>query len=271
MEGLPMNAGRFLMMSALLAVVLSLAACQSLPGGGGAESETAARARADSLARLAQLDRGKEGFIAYCAMCHGDGGNGDGDAAAAILKRSGVTVARLNDRELVGELSEAQVRDIIANGGSHTGRSNLMPAWGEKLDPGVIADIASFVKVLADSNPAIPMSTIQRYVQSPPGVPADGRPLFLAHCSACHGPNGKGDGTFADALWKSHQVRPRDLTDSTYLATRTDRELFATISLGGGHFRKSTFMPSWTGELSPEQIKSIVAYVRVLSNTKPQP
>jgi hypothetical protein len=66
-------------------------------------------------------------------------------------------------------------------------------------------------------------------------------------------------------------VRPRDLTDSTYIATRSDRELFAVVSRGGGHFKKSTFMPSWTVTLSPAQIRSLVAYIRYVSHTTAKP
>jgi mono/diheme cytochrome c family protein len=42
------------------------------------------------------------------------------------------------------------------------------------------------------------------------------------------------------------------------------------VSLGGGHFRKSNYMPEWNGQLSPAQIKSVVAYVREISGTHHQ-
>lgn len=265
-----MNPSRLLLVPGALALVLTLVSCQARQTGSTA-SRPSPRAIADSLARMAALDRGKEAFVAYCAMCHGDGGNGDGDVAGAILKKTGIQVARLNDRELVGPRSEKEIAEVIAKGGAHTGRSNLMPAWGERLDPVVIADIAAFVKSLADSNPAIPRATIEHYLSAPPGVPAEGRVLFLHHCSACHGAYGKGDGSYGDVLWSTHQVRPRNLTDSTYLAAKSDEQLFATISLGGGHFRKSAFMPSWTGTMTPAQIKSVASYVREISHTAARP
>ena len=40
------------------------------------------------------------------------------------------------------------------------------------------------------------------------------------------------------------------------------------IALGGGHFRKAVFMPSWTVTLTPAQIKSVVAYIRSISHTR---
>ena len=265
-----MRAGRFSIVLGL-AWVLLLGGCQARQKTEAASSQPSPQAIADSLARLAQIERGQHAFISYCAMCHGNGGNGDGDAAAAILKDSGVKVARLNDRDVIGQLTSSKIREVIARGGAHTGRSNLMPSWGDRLDPKVIDDLVTFVMTLQDSNPAIPQATLQHYLESPPGVPADGRELFLHHCSACHGAYGKGDGTFAEQLWQAHHVRPRNLTDSTYLATKTDRQIYATIALGGGHFRKSAFMPAWAVTLSPAQIKSILAYVREISHTAPRP
>lgn len=265
-----MKVARFSIVVGILAAAGAIVSCQSRPKP-AANAQPSARAIADSLERIAKIERGRVTFVSYCAMCHGDGGNGDGDAAPAIFKRAGVKVARLNDRETVSRLSIQDVKNVIARGGAHTGRSNLMPSWGEKLEPKMIDDLAAFVVSLSDSNPAIPQATIQQYLESPPGVPADGRVLFLHHCSACHGAYGKGDGSFGEQLWQAHKVRPRNLTDSTYLASRTDQQLFATVSLGGGHFRKSVFMPSWTVTLSPAQIKSVVAYVREISHTAAKP
>ena len=65
-----------------------------------------------------------------------------------------------------------------------------------------------------------------------------------------------------------HQIRPRNLTDSTYFATKTDQELYATISLGGAHMGKSMYMPSWSYTFPPAQIKDLLAYVRAISHTQ---
>jgi len=264
-----MKISRHLTVPGLLMVVLGV--CASCQPRNKAEAPATSVISADSLNKLAALQRGQEAFLAHCAMCHGDGGNGDGDVAVAIRQRSGVTVARLNDRETLSRLTRADVIRVIEQGGAHTGRSNLMPAWGNMLDRGLIGDIADFVMTLADSNPAIPRSTMQHYLEAPSGVPSEGRELYVHHCAACHGSFAKGDGPLAEQLWNTHHVRPRNLTDSTYIAGKTDQQLFAIISLGGGHFRKAVQMPAWTVTLTPAQIKSIVAYVREVSNTAPRP
>jgi mono/diheme cytochrome c family protein len=217
-----------------------------------------------------QLQRGQEAFLAYCAVCHGDRGAGDGEMAAP-LRQSGVIVAHLDDEERARQLGRDAVRKVIAEGGAHTGRSNLMPGWGERLSETTIDDILAHVLTLPGSRPGVTEATLQKYLEAPPGVPAEGRRVYLHFCSACHGPYGKGDGTYAEALRQQHNIRPRDLTDSSFIARETDQSLFAIISLGGGHMGKSTFMPAWTVSLTPAQIKDVVSYVREISRSAPQP
>jgi mono/diheme cytochrome c family protein len=162
------------------------------------------------------------------------------------------------------------VAHVIERGGAHTGRSNLMPAWSERLAADEIERIADFVMALPDLHHEVPSSILTRYLEAPPGASEDGRKLFVMMCSACHGPYGHGDGRFADTLWARNKIRPRDLTDSVYFASKTDREVFAIISLGGGFFHKSPFMPVWEISLSPAQINDLVAYIRSISRTAPR-
>jgi len=272
-----MRIARWSSISLLLVAVVSLvASCQPrTPDAGSAgtaavaDSVRPAPPSPDSLRKLAAIVRGSKAFLAYCAMCHGDGGNGDGETAVAF-HRKGANIARLNDPDRMEKLTRDQVRKVIMDGGAHTGRSNLMPAWGEKLGPGIVSDITEYVLTLQNDNPAIPKSTIGHYLEAPPGVPADGRRIFVHYCVVCHGEQGKGDGTFAERLFTERKVRPRNLTDSTYLGKLSDERIFAVVSLGGGHFKKSNYMPEWNGQLSPAQIKSVIAYVREISGTRHQ-
>ena len=106
------------------------------------------------------------------------------------------------------------------------------------------------------------------FLAAPPGSPPEGRRLFVYYCAMCHGPEGRGDGALADTLWARNRIRPQNLTDSTYFATRTDQQLFALISLGGAHFHKGGSMPMWSVTLKPAQIKDLISYIRSISRTK---
>src|ERR1044072_6944471 len=268
-----MRALRFSLAAIVLLAVAS-GGCQPTPTTSRATAASpppAASAHvADSLRTLAQLELGQHTFLAYCAMCHGNQGNGDGEVSS-VLRSKGITVARLNDGQRMSALNKDQIAKIIAEGGAHTGRSNLMPAWGEMLGQEMVDALATYVMTLSAAHPAIPGETLEQYLAAPPGTPADGRTLYVHHCAACHGESAKGDGPIGERLWADHKVRPRNLTDSTYIATRSDRELLAVVSVGGGHLKKSTLMPAWTVTLSPAQIRDLVAYVRSISHTAARP
>jgi mono/diheme cytochrome c family protein len=250
------------MLSALTLAV----SCQPKP----AKDAAAVAAAADSALQV-HLAEGQTVYLANCAMCHGTWGLGDGPLAAQLQQGSGVVPAHLNDRALLDSLGREQVIAVIERGGAHTGRSNLMPAWAERLSPVEIATIADFVMALPDLHREIPPATMARYLEAPPGATIEGRRLFLTMCTACHGGSGKGDGRYADTMYVRNKIRPRDLTDSTYFAKLKDKDLFATISLGGGFFHKSPYMPVWGATLTAEQIKDLVSYIRALSHTAPAP
>ena len=250
----------------VLLTLLALAgACQRKPAGGPAVG-----AAADSV-QQARLAEGQVAYLANCAMCHGEWGLGDGPLAAQLQKESGAVPAHLNDRARRAAMGRDTLIQVIELGGAHTGRSNLMPAWGERLPQREIQEIADFVMALPELHREIPHATLSRYLEAPPGVAGEGRKLFVTMCSACHGPHGKGDGRYADSMFVRNKVRPRDLTDSLYFAARTDRDVFAAISLGGGFFHKSPFMPMWNATLTPEQIKNLVSYIRAVSRTASRP
>jgi mono/diheme cytochrome c family protein len=260
-KGVRMGVAGMLMLSALTLVV----SCQRKP----ADETPVAGSPADS-ARQARLAEGQKVYLANCAMCHGEWGLGDGPIAAQLQKESGALPAHLNDRARLEAMGRATLVQVIERGGAHTGRSNLMPPWGSALSSEEIEKIADFVMALPDLHREIPPSTMSKYLAAPPGATPEGRRLFVTMCTACHGPSGKGDGRYADSMFVRNKVRPRDLTDSLYFGRLKDTELFATISLGGGFFHKSPYMPVWGVSLTPEQINHLVSYIRALSHTAPR-
>ncbi len=90
------------------------------------------------------------------------------------------------------------------------------------------------------------------------GDPAQGKEMFTA-CSACHGPEGKG----VPGLGK-------DMTQSDFIAERTDAELVEFIKEGrdANHPLNDTgvAMPPKGGNpaLTDEDLQDIVAYIRTL-------
>lgn len=80
-----------------------------------------------------------------CIMCHGAQGDGDGE----IARKLGIAIRPLGGRE-VQEMSDKELRKIIAEGIEDTGRPNAryMPAWHESLTDGQIDGLVSYVRKL---------------------------------------------------------------------------------------------------------------------------
>jgi len=87
-----------------------------------------------------------------------------------------------------------------------------------------------------------------------------GKALYAQQCVSCHGASGKGDGPAAVAL----NPKPRNLTDKTYMATRSDQSLFDVTKKGGAAVGKSPLMPGFGAALKDENIQDIVAFLRSL-------
>ncbi len=93
------------------------------------------------------------------------------------------------------------------------------------------------------------------------GDPKVGKDKYEALCASCHGPKGKGDGPAAAGL----PVKPRDHTDGKYMNALKDQYLFDFIKKGGAAMQKSPLMPGWGGQVSDQEIWSLVAYIRTLA------
>jgi mono/diheme cytochrome c family protein len=84
---------------------------------------------------------------------------------------------------------------------------------------------------------------------APSDVLSNARALWASQCVACHGREGRGDGT-------QTAVRPPDMTAAAFQQSHSDEQLALSISRG-----KNGTMPAFSS-LRPEAIQSLVALVR---------
>lgn len=89
-----------------------------------------------------------------------------------------------------------------------------------------------------------------------------GQNLFGTYCAVCHGSGGQGDGFNAYNL----DPRPRDLTDSNYMAIYSPERLVEVLMQGGRGINKSVAMPAWGNTLRSYQIEYLVDYLMLLSS-----
>ena len=110
--------------------------------------------------------------------------------------------------------------------------------------------------------PAYPTSFYRSTTAGDPNSVAAGRALFTAHCVACHGPEGKGDGPLARSL----EVPPADLT-AEHLLEHDDGELFWWLSHGidrppGSDGLPRQSMPGFAAALNEQSIWELIDFIR---------
>ena len=120
--------------------------------------------------------------------------------------------------------------------------------------------LAAYIMTL----PAIPNPTIAAMPQAPVALPAgsemDGAALYARHCASCHGTEGRGNGWNAPNL----PVSPTNHADAEAMSKRPDDTLYDGIAAGAFVLDRSPLMPAFADQLSPLQIRALVAHIRVL-------
>jgi mono/diheme cytochrome c family protein len=94
---------------------------------------------------------------------------------------------------------------------------------------------------------------------------APARELYAKHCAVCHGAAGKGDGPGANVV----RLLMPDLSNTAAMAKATDAYLFDMIKKGSSQFGRSNAMPAWGMQLTDEEIRALVAYLRTLALPAP--
>ena len=84
---------------------------------------------------------------------------------------------------------------------------------------------------------------------------ADAKANWDKHCAKCHGADGKGQTTMGKKL------KVMDYTDAAVQAKFTDEEAFK-ITKEGKKDGDKTLMKGFATDLSDDEIKALVAYVR---------
>lgn len=85
--------------------------------------------------------KGETTFKTMCSSCHGDKGDGNGPAGAALNpKASNFTDPANSDR-----LTDEWVYKMVKNGGAANGKSAMMVAWSAALNDQQIRDVSAYV------------------------------------------------------------------------------------------------------------------------------
>lgn len=69
-------------------------------------------------------------FGFYCAQCHGVGGKGDGPN---VTEDFPVSPRNFTKAEEMDKLTDADIKNMILDGGPSAGKSPMMPPWSKTL------------------------------------------------------------------------------------------------------------------------------------------
>lgn len=197
-----------------------------------------------SNAAASNAYEGYQLYNTYCIFCHGADGKGDGPLASKLGKTK---PANLTDASRMRKRSDKDLFQIIQGTADHAKINGKMPRWGLAIPGPQIQSLVSYVRMLHDAKEDVI------------GDPEVGKKIYMSTCSACHGPNGKGDGIMTNVL----PMEPADHTDSAKMGKMSNGKLLNVIT--NGTRGPKSFMPGYRGSLSKDEINSLVGYIRLLS------
>jgi cytochrome c oxidase cbb3-type subunit 2/cytochrome c oxidase cbb3-type subunit I/II len=178
-----------------------------------------------------EVSRGGALFAANCASCHGPSGVGDGGASASLLPRpANLTAARFSDERL---------SSVLWNGVA----GSSMPPWRQLPTE----DLRALVAYIQSLHPPSAVPPTQEDTSLD-----EGKSLFATNCASCHGDRGAGNGPAAGALAPA--------PTNFHLKKPTQERVWEVLENG----LPGTAMPPWTSQLSADQRRALVGFVRSL-------
>ncbi len=93
-------------------------------------------------ARAAEVE---ENFKFYCAQCHGLDGNGDGPN---VSKDFPVTPRAFTSAKEMDKLTDADIKNVIMDGGPAASKSPMMPPWSKTLTEAQVDGLVKYLREL---------------------------------------------------------------------------------------------------------------------------
>ena len=132
--------------------VFVIAGCGKKPGiAGKSDPKNSAAVVVDSAAVTGKkvpyaLKEGKRLFSHYCAVCHGETGDGSGQYYGLTP-----SPANFTDKAFMKTLPDEKIFKAINEGSASMGKSNMCPPWGKSFHPEETEFIVAYIRTLAGS------------------------------------------------------------------------------------------------------------------------
>jgi mono/diheme cytochrome c family protein len=179
----------------------------------------------------AEIRQGQEIYDSLCVYCHGIFGRGDGVMAQQLP----IPPRDLGSPAWQNQISDAEMRRIITDG------KGAMPGMGEIMNAKDVQTVVSFVRLLSPA--------FEQYNRL---------------CAACHGPDGHPPAWPPEDSEEDAELQevPTVVFNQTYFHTRPEAHVRGWVR----HMLRQSraVMPHFTGELSKDEIRQILAYLQAL-------
>lgn len=104
-------------------------------------------AAAVMLSGAALAADGEQTFKFYCAQCHGLTGKGDGPN---VTKDFPVSPRNFTNAEEMNKLTDADLKNVILDGGPSMSKSPMMPPWGKTLTVEQVDELIKHLRKLCN-------------------------------------------------------------------------------------------------------------------------
>lgn len=219
-----------------------LIACATLACVGGAAALTFSSASCAGTGPVRssdpRLEEGARTYHTYCALCHGENGEGyAADDANALF-----------NEDFLASVSDAFLKTAIERGHPDTAMSAYARVHGGPLDDAEVDGLVAFIRSKQRGrSPAL--------VERPAGTNLTSvEPVYAARCAGCHGDRGQG-------------VSALSLNNPIFHESASDAQIRHAIENG----RRDTPMPAFGDELSDAQIDDLVGLIRSFRRDRPGP
>jgi DMSO reductase family type II enzyme heme b subunit len=238
----------------------------------------------------AALDRGAQLYTKYCAICHGE--EGDGAGKFAYLMNPRPRNFRQGNFKLATTENQIPSDDDLLQTISDGMPGSAMPPWGHMPR----SDLMALVRYVRQFHVDGTEQTLRQWVKegtlaqselssvlavkTRPGAPLvvppepafdevrwfRGRRLYLENCASCHGVDGHPVAENVKFDAEGYPTPPRSFVNGIFKGGSTGHQLYVRIWKG----MKGTPMPASEGVYSAEEVWDIIHYVQNLARAGAQ-
>src|ERR1700688_235529 len=244
------------------------AGAQDAPAGGPNGSMPVMAMESHMVHITGRAAAAKSDYRRYCAVCHGDYGDANGENAVWLdPKPRDFTIAAFKCRSTpTGTLpTDEDLYNTVARGLTNSN----MPIWNT-FTKQQRADLVAYIKIFS---PRWEKEKAGETIKIPAEPPitmesiSHGKALFTKlECWKCHGPHGEGDGPSAATLTDSKDtpIRPYNFAlgkgDSRFKCGNTNEDIYKIFMTG----LDGTPMPSFADVIQPNDAWDLVHFLRTL-------